>query len=182
MMTAQAYKVCEKVHLEDPRVRSKKFIPLSALHCHITMPRTTTKATGKSRHDPLLVQLREDDEEAKYGRVSKPGRRAKDRGKAGTDADAPADDSTILDPKTSRRIFELARDQQVELGVLDDDGADDDDAEDDSADAKLRPRIAAADDDEEEEEYEVEEYEVDAEDEFVSACAGRPLERGFISA
>jgi essential nuclear protein 1 len=139
------------------------------------MPRTTTKATGKSRHDPLLVQLREDDEEAKYGRVSKPGRRAKDRGKA-------ADDSTILDPKTSRRIFELARDQQVELGVLDDDGADDEDAEDDSADAKLRPRIAVADDDEEEEEYEVEEYEVDAEDEFVSACAGRPLERGFISA
>jgi essential nuclear protein 1 len=130
------------------------------------MPRTSTKATGKSRHDPLLVQLREDDEANKYGRVSKPGRRAKGHVKgASAEEDAPAEEGTaILDSKTSRKIFELARDQQVELGVLDEDAADD---EEDDDDGKLRPRIAAADEDEDEE-YEVEEYEIDAEGEFVS--------------
>jgi essential nuclear protein 1 len=136
------------------------------------MPRAA-KPTGKGRHDPLLVQLREDEVDAKYGRVSQPGRRKKART---SDADedaaaAAAADGAVLDPKTSRKIFELARDQQVELGVLDDDA----DADDDDDDAFARPRIAADGDaeEEEEEELEVEEYEIDAENEFVSGPALR---------
>ena len=42
------------------------------------MPRAV-KPTGKSRHDPLHVQLREDELHAKYGNVSKPGKRRKGR-------------------------------------------------------------------------------------------------------
>jgi essential nuclear protein 1 len=40
------------------------------------MPRAI-KPTGKTRHDPLLVQLREDEVQAKYGRISQPGKRQK---------------------------------------------------------------------------------------------------------
>lgn len=42
------------------------------------MPRAT-KGAGKSRHDPLLVQLDEDEVAAKYGRISEPGKRKKSR-------------------------------------------------------------------------------------------------------
>jgi essential nuclear protein 1 len=42
------------------------------------MPRVN-KPSGKSRHDPLLVQLDDDELEAKYGRVSKPGKRKKSK-------------------------------------------------------------------------------------------------------
>jgi essential nuclear protein 1 len=44
-------------------------------HPAITMPRIG-KLPGKSRHDPLLVQL-DEDEEARYGRISQPGKRKK---------------------------------------------------------------------------------------------------------
>jgi essential nuclear protein 1 len=40
------------------------------------MPRTK-KASGKPRHDPLLIQLDEDKKDAQYGRVSQPGKRKK---------------------------------------------------------------------------------------------------------
>jgi essential nuclear protein 1 len=132
------------------------------------MPRAAAKPTGKSRHDPLLVQLREDEVAEKYGRVSQPGRRKKAR-----NADADAEEGeTAIDPKTSRKIFELARDQQVELGVLDEDESEDEEEEDGPKHRIPRVISGEVDEDEEEvEEYEVEEYEVDAEDEFV-----RPLE------
>lgn len=42
------------------------------------MPRAK-KSLGKSRHDPLLVQLDEDEVEARYGRISQPGKRKKSR-------------------------------------------------------------------------------------------------------
>jgi essential nuclear protein 1 len=54
-----------------------------------------------------------DDQYAKYGNVSKPGRRKKTRHANEHDEDGSAE--TILDPKTSGRIFQLARDQQDEL-------------------------------------------------------------------
>jgi essential nuclear protein 1 len=41
------------------------------------MPRA--QKSGKSRHDPLLVQLDDDEVEAKYGRISQPGKRKKSR-------------------------------------------------------------------------------------------------------
>lgn len=134
------------------------------------MPRTTTLKSGtKTRHDPLLVQLREDEEELKFGRVSKPGKRSKTHSSQKSNGDAATsegNDTTILDPKSSRKIFELARDQQVELEVLDEEAADEDEDEDE---AKLRPRLQDEAGEDEEEEYEIEEYEIDAEDEFVSA-------------
>ena len=40
------------------------------------MPRAA-KPSGKSRHDPLYVQLGEDEQIAKYGKVARPGKRRK---------------------------------------------------------------------------------------------------------
>jgi essential nuclear protein 1 len=137
---------------------------------HDQMPRAA-KSPGKSRHDPLLVQLREDEAHNRYGRVSQPGRRGHKKGRAGEEDDGDADESAaVLDTKTSRRIFELARDQQVELGVLDDDEDVSSGQEEDNSPAH-RPRappVFMGDEEDEEEELEYEEYEIDAEDEFVS--------------
>lgn len=43
-----------------------------------TMPRTK-KSSSNTRHDPLLVQLNEDELEATYGRLSQPGKRKKSK-------------------------------------------------------------------------------------------------------
>ncbi|KAF8914150.1 cell adhesion protein byn-1 [Gymnopilus junonius] len=125
------------------------------------MPRAT-KPSAKSRHDPLLVQLDEDEAQSKYGRVSQPGKRKKSRHASSMDEDA---DEVILDPKMSRRIFELAKDQQDELDI----DEDVQEAEDEVDDALSRPRGEVAFDDDDEhfdntgEEIE-EEYEIDAGD------------------
>jgi essential nuclear protein 1 len=78
------------------------------------MPRAL-KQSEKPRQAPLHVQIDEDKLLQKYGRVTQPGKRRKQR------ADRTEDDNseTILDPKTSRRIFELAKDQQDELELSD---------------------------------------------------------------
>jgi essential nuclear protein 1 len=49
------------------------------------MPRIA-KSSGKSRHDPLYVQLDNDETNAKYGKVSHPGKRKKSR-RTGSDDD-----------------------------------------------------------------------------------------------
>ncbi|KAJ3861166.1 Bystin-domain-containing protein [Lentinula novae-zelandiae] len=98
------------------------------------MPRSS-KPSPKTRHDPLLVQLDNDEHQVKYGRISEPGRRQKSLKKF------PENDENVeavLDLKTSRRIFELARTQQDELdGIVnaededeEDDGTEDDERED----------------------------------------------------
>ncbi|PFH52572.1 hypothetical protein AMATHDRAFT_139696 [Amanita thiersii Skay4041] len=81
------------------------------------MPRAQ-KSVERQRHDPLLVQLGNDELEAKYGRLSQPGRRKKSTTKKDDDDD---DGEVILDSRTSERIFELAKDQQNELEMTDDD-------------------------------------------------------------
>ncbi|KAJ3863659.1 Bystin-domain-containing protein [Lentinula novae-zelandiae] len=84
------------------------------------MPRAI-KSSGNTRHDPLLVQLDEDQQKAKYGRVSEPGKRKKNPKNSVQDNE----DSAVLDPKTSRRILELAKIQQEELdasGTEDEEG------------------------------------------------------------
>lgn len=48
------------------------------------MPRAV-KPSGKSRHDPLYVQLGEDEQQAKYGKVTNPGKRRKSRAADGND-------------------------------------------------------------------------------------------------
>ncbi|EEB89157.1 hypothetical protein MPER_12782 [Moniliophthora perniciosa FA553] len=92
------------------------------------MPRAS-KLSGKSRHNPLLVQIDEDELEAKYGRVSEPGRRKKS--KKDTDEDGEA----VLDSKSSKRILELARDQQKELE------SDDSDLDDEPEENSVLTRI-----------------------------------------
>ncbi|KAI0363716.1 cell adhesion protein byn-1 [Pilatotrama ljubarskyi] len=122
------------------------------------------KATTKTKHDPLHVQLGEDEVYAKYGRVSQPGRRRKSKAK--DDEDEAGE--VILDPKTSQRIFELARDQQEEL---DEKELDDEDEDEDQPNLSA-PRGAVLDDDddldldryEEEDAEEIEEIEVDEDD------------------
>jgi len=59
----------------------------------LPMPRIS-KSPGKSRHDPLLVQLDQDDVQAKYGRVSQPGKRKKSR-KDPTNDEHPLDDGDV---------------------------------------------------------------------------------------
>lgn len=69
----------------------------------------------------------------------------------------------ILDPKTSKRIFELARDQQEELQEHDSENTDEED------EPRRRPRIGDdMEDAEDDEDEEVEEYVYDPEQEFVS--------------
>ncbi|KAJ3859659.1 MAG: Bystin-domain-containing protein [Lentinula lateritia] len=116
------------------------------------MPRTT-KFPVKSRHNPLLAQLDDDEREARYGRISEPGRRQKLSKKF------PEDDENVevaLDSKTSRRIFELAKTQQDELDALDEEivedapqermakivnAVDDDEDEDDGSDSDMREEM-----------------------------------------
>ncbi|TFY50804.1 hypothetical protein EVG20_g11320 [Dentipellis fragilis] len=87
------------------------------------MPRAQ-KAPSKARHDPLHVQLGEDEVHAKYGRVSNPGKRRKSRPSTEDDDDRG---EVILDPKTSKKIFELAKSQQEELAEPDEEEVLDDD-------------------------------------------------------
>ncbi|KAF8121346.1 Bystin-domain-containing protein [Boletus edulis] len=102
------------------------------------MPRT--QRPQKQRRDPLLTQLDGDELYAKYGRVSQPGKRSKSQRHSAEDDT----DEVILDPKTSRKIFELARDQQGELEM-----PDDEDDEDDTGAAgsrNLQPHMRTTDD------------------------------------
>ncbi|KAH9943001.1 cell adhesion protein byn-1 [Epithele typhae] len=124
------------------------------------------KAPAKPKHDPLHVQLGEDEVHAKYGRVSQPGRRRKSRAK---DDEEEAGEA-ILDPKTSRRIFELARDQQDEF---DDKELDDEDEDEDEAQRRFTaPRGPSFEDEddldldqfENDDEEEIDEIEVDEDD------------------
>ena len=61
-----------KPHLAQPPIIEAQFV---IQH----MPRIHKTSTGKSRHDPLHVDIAADDTYAKYGDVSKPGRRKKSR-------------------------------------------------------------------------------------------------------
>ncbi|EJD54136.1 Bystin-domain-containing protein [Auricularia subglabra TFB-10046 SS5] len=109
------------------------------------MPRAQkpSSKTAAARHDPLHVQLQKDAQDS--GPLSKPGRRKSRHSKAGDDED----ENVVIDPKTSRKIFELAKDQQNELRM--DDGADSDGAaaEDEHAAKMQQHRQPAADSDDE---------------------------------
>ncbi|KAF8204826.1 cell adhesion protein byn-1 [Pholiota molesta] len=124
------------------------------------MPRAQ-KSSGKSRHDPLLVQLDEDEVEAKYGRIHNQENAKSPRSIQET--------MKKIHPKTSRRIFELARDQQDELEMPEDDDVPEDD-EDERTRVLSKPRTQARFNDEDEEDHSEngedieEEYEIDAGD------------------
>ncbi|KAL0949800.1 hypothetical protein HGRIS_009837 [Hohenbuehelia grisea] len=124
------------------------------------MPRAA-KPSQKSRHDPLHVQLDDDEILAKYGRVSQPGKRTKSRPARDDDDE---NNEIILDPKTSQRIFQLARDQQDELEMPDDDAEDETEAGGPSTMA--RPRMPAFDEDEEDNQDGDDEYPEEVEEIF----------------
>ncbi|KAI0288277.1 Bystin-domain-containing protein [Russula brevipes] len=109
------------------------------------MPRTHS-SSAKARHDPLHLDIAADHALEKYGNISQPGRRKKSRRAASEHSEDPAE--TVFDPETSRRIFELAREQQDELDLPDAD-ADDDVIEDDFT--RPRTHLERIDEDEDEE-------------------------------
>ncbi|KAJ1308922.1 hypothetical protein OPQ81_004607 [Rhizoctonia solani] len=130
------------------------------------MPRATTPK-GKSRHDPLHVQIGEDESYAKFGRVS-----TSKRGKKRKSEDEE-ELETALDARTSRKIFDLAKDQQEELDLVDEQGNEKDSEEEADSDEQLDatrtarvPTMQDSDDDDENEypEEEYEELEIDPED------------------
>ncbi|CCM04037.1 uncharacterized protein FIBRA_06195 [Fibroporia radiculosa] len=124
------------------------------------MPRAS-KTGSKQRHDPLHVQLNEDEINAKYGRISRPGKRSKSKGRVEDDEEGG---EIILDPKTSRRIFELARDQQEELGAWEDDDDEDEKGSGDKLSFSV-PRIQDEDEDEDDlERFDQDDYEEDVEE------------------
>ncbi|KAG2151825.1 Bystin-domain-containing protein [Suillus cothurnatus] len=104
------------------------------------MPRV--QKSVKQRHDPLLAQLDVDEAQAKYGRISQPGKRMK-RQKSSGDEEST---EVVLDSKMSRRIFELARDQQEEIDMPEDE--DESRHEDESESFKPRVQFAKYNDDE----------------------------------
>jgi hypothetical protein len=111
------------------------------------------------------VDIAADDLFAKYGNVSKPGRRQKSRhenDEGGSEVyfmPHPLPPlffayhlQTILDSKSSRRIFELARDQQDELDRQDPEEEDEDVIENDFTRPRTRDLELVDEEDEDEEE------------------------------
>jgi hypothetical protein len=62
-------------------------LPVSVLYKFVAIMPKVPKSPNKSRHAPLHVQLDEEDAWAKYGKVSKPGKRQKSRRNALRDED-----------------------------------------------------------------------------------------------
>ncbi|OAX40123.1 Bystin-domain-containing protein [Rhizopogon vinicolor AM-OR11-026] len=120
------------------------------------MPRV--QKSVQQRHDPLYAQLDVDETHAKYGRVSKPGKRTKRQ--ASGDEEST---EVVLDPKMSRKIFELARDQQEEVEMPEDEEEPRLEDEQDS----FQPRVnAMIDHDEESDHDDMSDNGDDAEDMF----------------
>jgi essential nuclear protein 1 len=143
------------------------------------MPRVSSSSKGKTRHDPLHVQLGDDETYSKFGRISSTSKREKKR----PDEDENELDvgllwhclafdelmvfQVVLDAKTSRKIFDLAKDQQEELELVDDEGVGGESDEErepissrslDAAKSTRTP-VSNDSDEEEENEYPDEEYE-----------------------
>jgi essential nuclear protein 1 len=142
------------------------------------MPRASATSKVKSRHDPLHVQIGEDEAYSKFGRVStsKRGKKRGDENENELDVIKFANSvliclyvflQMVLDVKTSRKIFDLAKDQQEELDLVDDEGIDESNSEEDAQsnermDSKRiarAPLMQDSDEDEDENEYPDEEYE-----------------------
>ncbi|KAK2466404.1 hypothetical protein APHAL10511_002046 [Amanita phalloides] len=121
------------------------------------MPRVA-KGVQKPKHDPLLVQLGNDELEAKYGRLSQPGKRKKF-------SRMPGDENfeVVLDPVSSKRVFELAKAQQGELEIPDDD---EDVPQSPGNLSKPRLQVEDEDDDEDDDDLSIDEGPGDIEEEL----------------
>ncbi|RSH91038.1 snoRNA-binding rRNA-processing protein [Saitozyma podzolica] len=110
------------------------------------MPRAAKPS--KQRHDPLHVELEEDDALRRFGRVSKPGKRRADQGDL-----EEGDEDRGEDARMSRKILDLARDQQEEIArELGEEEWEDE--EEQQAEPSRRARGAPTMDSDEEEDFE----------------------------
>ncbi|KAF8338985.1 Bystin-domain-containing protein [Cantharellus anzutake] len=114
------------------------------------------KVYGKkivARHDPLAIEISQDEQLAKHGLISKPGRRNKRARK-----DEVGEGET-LDAKTSKKILSLAQAQQDEINGEEEDGKE-------GSTAELLNGHEGEEEDEKEwdEDEEYEELEIDPED------------------
>ncbi|WVN85126.1 uncharacterized protein L203_100268 [Cryptococcus depauperatus CBS 7841] len=109
------------------------------------MPRATK--TSKSRHGPLHVELDADEQLRKFGRVSKPGKRKSKKG------EEEENEPKAEGARMSKKILELARDQQEEIAR--ELGETNDWDDEDEPEASERPRDIAQipSDDEDDEEF-----------------------------
>ncbi|KAH8830543.1 Bystin-domain-containing protein [Flagelloscypha sp. PMI_526] len=123
------------------------------------------KSKGRARHDPLHVELHEDETQAKFGKISEPGKRKKSRR---TNEDQNDSIETALDSKTSQKIFELAKTQQLEIEEEDDPLQDEDSSDNPDRSNFRTPRISAFDDEEDDQgiDYDVAEDPGNPEEEF----------------
>ncbi|WOO76754.1 Bystin [Vanrija pseudolonga] len=89
----------------------------------------------KARHDPLHVAIEADESVRRFGRVTAPGKR---KGRVDEDAEA---EGQVEDARMSRKILDLAREQQDEIADELGEGDDWEDEEDeDEAEPSARPR------------------------------------------
>lgn len=97
------------------------------------MPKATSSAK-KPRHTPLHVEISKDSDMQKFGRVADTDKKkGKDRarGDLAEDDGGAAEQGGVTGGRMSRKILDLARDQQEEvLGEMED-GEDDDEEDDD---------------------------------------------------
>jgi essential nuclear protein 1 len=99
------------------------------------MPKATSATKNhKPRHTPLHVDISKDSDMQKFGRVaSTNSKKGKDRASR-VDAEAEGEDkeSGVVGGRMSRKILDLARDQQEEvMGEMEDDDDEDEDEDDD---------------------------------------------------
>ncbi|KAG7562550.1 hypothetical protein FFLO_02024 [Filobasidium floriforme] len=144
------------------------------------MPKATSATKNhKPRHTPLHVDISKDSDMQKFGRVaSTNGKKGKDRAsRADAEADGEDKEGGVVGGRMSRKILDLARDQQEEvMGEMEDDDDVDDEEDDDEEEEDVRAvgtgqRVKRPDADEEEDleegdvsDEEYAELEIDPED------------------
>jgi hypothetical protein len=150
--------------LSEPSTRNPSLQPplINTSRKISTMPKANSAAAkGKApRHTPLHVEISKDSDMQKFGRVASTGDKKK-KGKKRAGAEDDEDDAEgskeggVVGGRMSRKILDLARDQQEEvMGEMDDDDEDEEWEEDEEdADEKVvgtGQRIRKPDEDEDE--------------------------------
>ncbi|ORX37340.1 Bystin-domain-containing protein [Kockovaella imperatae] len=114
--------------------------------------------SSKPRHDPLHVELAQDDTYRKFGRSAVNGKK---KAKVVEEED---EEQVGEDARMSKKILDLARDQQAEIAreiALNDDEEDDDLEDDDTPGPSTRPRPMEMPSDDEEKDEDAEDSDVE---------------------
>ncbi|PWN37491.1 Bystin-domain-containing protein [Meira miltonrushii] len=148
------------------------------------MPRAPSSTKGKKasrsgrgnnnglRHDPLGAQMQADELTSKFGTVSEPGRRNKQKEVRQTDGIETADEPSLritgakagqfIDPKLSRNILRLAREQQQEIEAEEAQAGLTEAEANGKTDFRIQSKITLDDSDEEDDEGEEDDGELDS--------------------